>query len=319
MISAVTRYLTVILCLAALGIHAAAASTGKPGPIRIVVWDERQAAQKVAYDNFLGNEIAAFLRTAGQSKNGAGEEFTVKSVGLDDPDQGLSKETLDECDVLIWWGHQRHGDVKDELARDIVQRVQAGHLALISLHSAHFSKPFIEAMNARTLQDARKSLRGAERNSVKIVVLPAERRLMAKTERLTPYMDRKKSPDGAETLEVKLPGCAFSDVRADGKPSHLRLLTKEHPLASGLPDSFDIPQTEMYAGPFHVPHPDVTLFEETWDSGESFESGSLWSLGKGYVFYFRPGHETFAIFKQPVPQRVVENAVRWLGARVKRQ
>ena len=68
-----------------------------------------------------------------------------------------------------------------------------------------------------------------------------------------------------------------------------------------------------------MPNPDLTLFEETWDTGESFESGSLWSLGKGYVFYFRPGHETFAIFKQPVPRKVVENAVRWLGARVKRQ
>ena len=219
--------------------------------------------------------------------------------------------------MLVWWGHQRHGDVKDELARDIVQRVEAGKLALISLHSAHFSKPFIEAMNERTLQDARKSLRPSERNKVKIVVLPADRRLMAKTERLTPYMDRKKLPDGSETLEVKLPGCAFSEVRADGKPSHLRLLVKDHPLAKGLPDSFDIPQTEMYNGPFHVPHPDVTLFEERWDGGEEFDSGSLWHLGKGNVFYFRPGHETFSIFKQETPLKVVENAVRWMGSQVK--
>jgi trehalose utilization protein len=149
-------------------------------------------------------------------------------------------------------------------------------------------------------------------------VLPADRRLMAKSERLTPYMDRKRAADGMETLEVKLPGCAFSDVRADGKPSHLRLLVKDHPLAKGLPDTFDIPQTEMYNGPFHVPHPDITLFEERWDGGEEFESGSLWHLGKGTVFYFRPGHETFPIFKQAEPLRVVENAVRWMGERVKR-
>jgi trehalose utilization protein len=31
------------------------------------------------------------------------------------------------------------------------------------------------------------------------------------------------------------------------------------------------------------------------------------------VFYFRPGHETYPVFKQPEPLRVVENAVRWLG------
>ena len=310
------RTLVVLLCVALVASGAMAERRGKVKPIRIVVWDERQAAQKAAYENFLGNELAAHLEKAGAGKNGS-PEFTVKSVGLDDPDQGLSKETLDGCDVLIWWGHQRHADVKDELAHDIVQRIQAGHLALISLHSAHFSKPFIEAMTARTLQDAEKSLTPAERKTVKIVMLPADRRLMAKTERLTPWMDRKKAADGSETLEVKPPGCAFSDVRADGKPSHLRLLVKNHPLAKGLPDSFDVPQTEMYNGPFHVPHPDITLFEERWDGGEEFDSGSLWHLGKGNVFYFRPGHETFPIFKQKEPLQVVENAVRFMGPQVK--
>jgi trehalose utilization protein len=316
--SVMSRVLFLLGGIAAFAIPSIAAPRSKASPIRVVVWDERQPAQKAAYENFLGNALAEYLQKVGEGKTGGSGEFTVKSVGLDDPDQGLSKETLDACDVLVWWGHQRHADVKDELARDIVQRVEEGHLALISLHSAHWSKPFIEAMNARTLQDAAKSLKPSERGKVKIVALPADRRLMAKTERLTPYMERKKSPDGVETLEVKLPGCAFSDVRADGKPSHLRLLVKNHPLAAGLPDTFDVPQTEMYNGPFHVPHPDVTLFQETWDSGEEFESGSLWRLGKGTIFYFRPGHETFPIFKQPVPLKVVENAVRWMGAQVKR-
>jgi len=29
-----------------------------------------------------------------------------------------------------------------------------------------------------------------------------------------------------------------------------------------------------------------------------FRSVMVWNIGKGKVFYFRPGHETFAIFKE---------------------
>src|SRR5947207_3112231 len=64
-------------------------------PVRVVVWDEQQPAQKQAYTNFLGNQIAAYL----MSRPG----LAVKSVRLDDAEQGLSKATLDSCDVLVWW------------------------------------------------------------------------------------------------------------------------------------------------------------------------------------------------------------------------
>ena len=70
----------------------------------------------------------------------------------------------------------------------------------------------------------------------------------------------------------------------------------------------------MYGEPFHVPAPDEVVFEEKWDKGESFRSGSVWKVGKGRVFYFRPGHETYPIFKQAEPLRVVENAVRWMAS-----
>ena len=49
----------------------------------------------------------------------------------------------------------------------------------------------------------------------------------------------------------------------------------------------------MYSSPFHVPKPDVSIFEEKWDKGENFTSGSYWKLGKGGVIYFRPGHESY--------------------------
>src|SRR4051812_19077086 len=99
-----------ILALGLLSFATARAQAA--GPIRVVVWDERQPKQKEAYDNFLGNAIADYL------KKQPGLE--VKSVGIDDPDQGLSKETLDNCDVLVWWGHIRHGEIKPDKAKDLI-------------------------------------------------------------------------------------------------------------------------------------------------------------------------------------------------------
>ena len=46
--------------------------------IKVVVWDEQQPAQKEAYETFLGNQIAAHLKTQ--------EGLAVQSVKLDDPE-----------------------------------------------------------------------------------------------------------------------------------------------------------------------------------------------------------------------------------------
>ena len=50
-----------------------------------------------------------------------------------------------------------------------------------------------------------------------------------------------------------------------------------------------------------------------WDKGEQFRGGCLWRVGKGTVFYFRPGHETHPIFKQAEVLRLLTNAVQWMG------
>jgi trehalose utilization protein len=277
----------------------------------VVVWDEQQPIQKQAYENFLGNAIAEYLKQSGRNRDGEG--LSVKSVRLDDPGQGLSKEVLDECDVLIWWGHARHGEVKDELVKDIVGRLQSGRLSLIALHSAHWSKPFIEAMNARSIADALNTLvpdRRA-REAAKVETIAPPRRLVQDSDPPTPSARLKEGTAGP-VVEVRLPSCVFPVVRNDGKPSHVRIMMKQHPIARGLPEQFDIPQTEVYGGPFHVPRPDAVIMEERWDLGETFPSACLWNVGKGKVFYFRPGHETYPIFKQLEVLKVVENAVRWL-------
>ncbi len=290
------------LAVGALGQKANAAEK----PVRVLIWDEQQPIQKTVYPNFLGNAIADHLR----SRTG---QFEVNSVRLDDPEQGLAASNLDNADVLAWWGHQRHGEIKTETAKALVERVRSGKLHLLALHSAHWSKVFIEAMNARAVDDALASLSAKERKNARVKTTVPPMRLYKKTEPLTPSFTRSVGADGVTELSVILPSSVFTSVAADGKPSHVRVLAPSHPIMRGIPVNWDIPQTEVYGGPFHVPTPDVTLFEETWDNGESFPGGCLWKLGKGQVIYFRPGHETYNIFRQEHPLRFVENACKFMA------
>jgi trehalose utilization protein len=273
--------------------------------IRILVWDERSDAEKEAYDNFLGNYIADQLK-----KNPA---FTVTSAGLNDEDQGVSASALDQTDILIWWGHVRQAEIKPEMGKNIVKRIKAGSLSLIALHSAHWSTPFVQAMyeitRMRVSRDA--SVKEAD---VSFIEPPKQYTTPKYNSRLTPYTTERKFPDGHKTLQVNLPFCCFPAVRNDGKPSTVQVLSPEHPIMKGLPVNFQIPQTEMYDEPFHVPAPDQVLFEETWATGEWFRSGMLWKLGKGKVFYFRPGHETFPVFKEQKVMQILSNAAKWLAS-----
>ncbi len=287
------------------------AAADEPRPIRVLVWDEQQPAQKRAYPDYLGNAISRSLR----DKPG----LVVATARLDDPEQGLGNDRLDRTDVLVWWGHVRHREIKPDTGRSIVQRIKTGKLSLIALHSAHWSTPFVEAMYERSRIDALAALPELDRARARIVESPTH--LFAQPRRHEPLSPRsvvERSTDGAVTVRLALPNCCFPAYRGDGKPSHVRVLLPGHSIARGLPATFDIPQTEMYDEPFHVPTPDLALFEETWDAGERFRSGSIWSIGQGKVLYFRPGHETYPVFLQPEVQLLLANAVRWLGEELPR-
>jgi trehalose utilization protein len=274
-----------------------------PGP-----W--RQPEQKEAYPGFLGDWIAKYLETR--------PGLAVRSVGLDDPHQGLADDVRDGCDVLLWWGHKRQAEVAPATGKAVVERVKAGALSLVALHSAHWSTPFVEAMYERTRTDAGQALR-REGDKVEVGYQEPPRRytLPRADERPTPYTALRKFPDGAVRATVHLPYCCFPVYRTDGRPSQVRVLKPDHPLAAGLPGEFELPHTEMYAEPFHVPEPDEVVLEERWASGDWFRSGMAWRVGKGRVFYFRPGHETFPVYKEEPVLRVLENAVRWLAGRAK--
>lgn len=296
------RLLSLLALLCVLGRPTHAAETP---PIRVLVWDEQQAEQKRAYDGgFLGDTIAAHLAKQPGIK--------VTSVNLGSPNQGLSDAELDAAQVVIWWGHQKHALVETPRVEALVQRVLDGRLAYLGLHSAHFAQPFMRLMHERAKADAQKLVPAGELQTAKFDFSAQLKRAMVKPDtKLTPYLEKV---DGVWRLTP--PGCIFPAWRNDGAPSHVKTLLPAHPIAKGLPAAWDIPATEMYAEPFHVPPPDAVVFEERWDKGEWFRSGSLWRVGRGGVFYYRPGHETHAVFKQAENLRVVENAARYLVAQL---
>jgi trehalose utilization protein len=99
----------------------------------VVVWSEGTAPKKV-YPKDINGAVAE-----GLSKDLTDWEVVV--ANLSDPDQGLPDKLLQRADVLVWWGHQRHDQVKDELVDKIVKRVKEDGMGFISLHSSHFAKP----------------------------------------------------------------------------------------------------------------------------------------------------------------------------------
>jgi trehalose utilization protein len=275
------------------------------GTIRVLVWDEQQPEQKQAYGElYLGQTLARHL----EGKAG----LSVKSVNLHSPGQGVEEATLEEADVVIWWAHRKAKELTDENARRVVERVRAGKLGLIALHSAHWAKPFVFLMQERAKADALAQVPEADRAAARWEY-SNEDPIYKEVKRDTPLTPSVFLEGGVWRLS--LPLCVFPGVRAAAEPSHVTTLLPEHPIAAGLPAKWDIPQTEMYDEPFHVPRPDAVVFEERWDRGEYFRSGCVWKVGDGRVFYFRPGHETYPIYHQAEPLRVIENAVRWLGRR----
>lgn len=84
-----------------------------------------------------------------------------------------------------------------------------------------------------------------------------------------------------------------------------------HPIADGLPERLEIGLEEMYGEHFNIPQPDQLVMVSWFTGGEVFRSGCCYHRGRGRVFYFRPGHETYPTFHNPEVIRVISNAVKW--------
>lgn len=110
--------------------------------IRVTVWNEyrhEKNDERIAkiYPEGIHNAIAGYLKEE--------TDFEVRTATLDEPEHGLTDEVLENTDVLIWWGHMAHNQVKDEIVDKICNRVLRG-MGFIALHSAHLSKVFVRLM-----------------------------------------------------------------------------------------------------------------------------------------------------------------------------
>ena len=99
--------------------------------------------------------------------------------------------------------------------------------------------------------------------------------------------------------------------REIGEKERLWVVDPSHPIANGLPEYFELPHTEMYGEHFDIPQPDQQVFVSWFSGGEVFRSGCCWHRGQGKVFYFRPGHETFPIFRDEMVLKVICNGIKW--------
>jgi trehalose utilization protein len=176
----------------------------------------------------------------------------VHTATLDEPEHGLTEEVLNNTDVLIWWGHMAHHEVRDDIVERVYNRVLNG-MGLIVLHSGHFSKIFRKLMGT--------------------------------------------------TCDLKW--------REIGEKERIWVIEPGHPIAQGLDEYIELEHTEMYGERFDIPAPDELVFISWFAGGEVFRSGCCFYRGKGKIFYFRPGHETYPIYYNPKILKVIENAVRW--------
>jgi trehalose utilization protein len=229
-----------------LGSQALAAAPGR----RVVVWSEGSAPKNV-YPKDINTVVAEGLKPL--------KDWEVVTASLGDPDQGMSDESLKKTDVLLWWGHVKHGDVKDELVDRIVRRVKEDGMGFIALHSSHFSK-------------ALKKLLGTK--------------------------------------------CGFSAYVCDNSSLKVIVKDKQHPIAQGIKD-FPLEKTERYSEPFQVPEPEAVVFDGQYKrpdgTVEDSRQGLVWSVGKGKVFYFQPGHETYPHFFDDNVRQILRNAVVWMA------
>jgi trehalose utilization protein len=109
--------------------------------IRATVWNEfrhERRSERVAahYPHGLHAVLADALREHG---------LDVRTATLDEPEHGLTDHALAATDVLLWWGHLAHDEVRDDVVDRVHRRVLDG-MGLVVLHSGHHSKVFRRLM-----------------------------------------------------------------------------------------------------------------------------------------------------------------------------
>lgn len=100
--------------------------------------------------------------------------------------------------------------------------------------------------------------------------------------------------------------------RVADERERLWVVDPTHPILSGIGPYIELEKEEMYGEHFDIPTPDELLLLSWFEGGEVFRSGVTYKKGRGKVFYFRPGHETYPTYYNQEIQRIMINAVDWL-------
>jgi trehalose utilization protein len=99
--------------------------------------------------------------------------------------------------------------------------------------------------------------------------------------------------------------------REASEKERIWIIDPSHPIVEGLGEYIELEKEEMYGEHFDIPTPDELVMVSWFEGGEVFRSGCTYKRGKGKVFYFRPGHETYPTYYNKDVQRVITNAVKW--------
>lgn len=113
-------------------------------PINAVVWGENvhEQTNKVVQEIYPDGMHGAIARALNADK-----AIKATTATLQEKEHGLGAARLARTDVLLWWGHAAHGEVRDEIVERVATRVWEG-MGLIVLHSGHYSKIFKKLMGA---------------------------------------------------------------------------------------------------------------------------------------------------------------------------
>lgn len=77
-----------------------------------------------------------------------------------------------------------------------------------------------------------------------------------------------------------------------------------------LPECLELGPEEMYYERFDIPAPEALVFCRAGSPAAVFRSGCCYTRGRGKIFYFRPGHESYpTYFTRGARDRA--NAARW--------
>ena len=254
--------------LLAAGVMLAGNLMAADGKKCVVVWSEG-TAPKAQYPNDINGAVAEGLKCL--------DGWEIVTANLSDPEQGLPDSLLNRADVLVWWGHKKHGMVQDALVQKIIKRVQEDGMGFIALHSAHFSKPNIALMS------------------------------IAKTKQVLLDSVKPKGRVGAwgayvnDCINLKVTTLAKDHPIAKGVPAEFSIVHTER-----YDNPYAVPQPEQV----------IFDGEYTQKDGGKVPSqlGFVWTIGKGKMFYFQIGHETCPVYFDPTIRKIMANAVAWAAA-----